>query len=91
MQVPDTPPLRDFLHEKGIPFFHGYGRLTVFGGGEIFEALESRVAGEEMVRRRPNLEDLFVKLTGRMKDPQTGMNAVGVNIRTETRLGAKKP
>jgi len=65
VQVPDTPPLRDFLHEKGVLFFHGYGRLTVFGGGEIFDALESRFAGEEMVRRRPNLEDLFIKLTGR--------------------------
>ena len=65
VQVPDTPPLRDFLHEKGVPFFHGYGRLTVFGGGEIFDSPESLFVGEEMVRRRPNLEDLFIKLTGR--------------------------
>jgi lipooligosaccharide transport system ATP-binding protein len=65
VQISDTPPLRDFLHERGVSFFRGYGRLTVFGGGEIRDALESRFAGEEMVRRRPNLEDLFIKLTGR--------------------------
>ena len=65
LQVDDTPRMQDLLRRSGAPFFSGYGRLTVYAGSEVIEGIRAGITGEEMVLRRPNLEDLFIKLTGR--------------------------
>jgi len=65
LQVRESAAARDFLKKEGVPFFRGYGQLTVYTGEEVIERLTAGMAGEEVVRRRPNLEDLFIKLTGR--------------------------
>jgi ABC-type multidrug transport system ATPase subunit len=65
LQVNDSPPMQALLKEENIPFFSGYGQLTVYSSGGVIDDLTTRITGEELVRRRPNLEDLFIKLTGR--------------------------
>ncbi len=65
LQVAETPRMQSLLEAEKIPFFRGYGRLTVYAGGKIIDGLAARITGEELVRRKPNLEDLFIKLTGK--------------------------
>jgi lipooligosaccharide transport system ATP-binding protein len=65
LQVRESPAARDVLKREGVLFFRGYGQLTVYAGEEVIQRLTNRMTGEEVVRRRPNLEDLFIKLTGR--------------------------
>lgn len=64
-QVRESPAAQDFLKREGVSFFRGYGQLTVYAGEDVIEHLTAGMAGEEIVRRKPNLEDLFIKLTGR--------------------------
>jgi len=65
LQVRESAAVQSFLKKEGVSFFRGYGQLTVYAGEEVIERLAAGMAGEEIVRRKPNLEDLFIKLTGR--------------------------
>jgi len=65
LQVGDSLSTRALLRDEGIPFSRGYGQLRVYAGSAVIDDLSARITAEELVRRRPNLEDLFIKLTGR--------------------------
>jgi lipooligosaccharide transport system ATP-binding protein len=65
LQVTETPRMQALLEEEKVPYFRGYGQLTVYADGETMDGLAARVTGGDLVRRKPNLEDLFIKLTGR--------------------------
>jgi lipooligosaccharide transport system ATP-binding protein len=65
LQVRESAAVQDFLKKEGISFFRGYGQLTVHAGEDVIKRLAEGMSGEEIVRRKPNLEDLFIKLTGR--------------------------
>jgi lipooligosaccharide transport system ATP-binding protein len=65
LQLRESPAAREFLEGEGVSFFRGYGQLTVHAGEDVINRLAQGMSGEEIVRRKPNLEDLFVKLTGR--------------------------
>lgn len=64
-QVDDSPDWEDLFRSREIPFFRGYGQLSAHVGGGTVDDMTAAMAGREFIRRRPNLEDLFVKLTGR--------------------------
>jgi lipooligosaccharide transport system ATP-binding protein len=65
LQVGDSPSTQALLREEGILFSRGYGQLRVYADSAVIDDFSSRVTDEELTRRRPNLEDLFLKLTGR--------------------------
>jgi lipooligosaccharide transport system ATP-binding protein len=65
LQVSDSPSTEALLREKGVPFSRGYGQLRVYADSAVIDDLSSRITEEELARRRPNLEDVFIKLTGR--------------------------
>jgi lipooligosaccharide transport system ATP-binding protein len=65
LQVGETPAAERLLRSAKVAFFRGYGQLTVYAGEDVIQRLSGAMAEEEIVRRRPNLEDLFIKLTGR--------------------------
>jgi lipooligosaccharide transport system ATP-binding protein len=65
LQVGDSPSTEALLREKGVPFSRGYGQLRAYADSAVIDDLSSRITEEELARRRPNLEDLFIKLTGR--------------------------
>ncbi len=65
LQVTDTPGTEKTLHALGVPFFKGYGKLSVWTESATADRVIAALPGQELTRRRPNLEDLFIKLTGR--------------------------
>lgn len=66
LQVRDTDSTRRILGERGIPFDAGFGfLLSTFPGSDADTELASALADEEITRRRPNLEDVFLRITGR--------------------------
>lgn len=65
LQVRETGDMVARLKSKGIPYFGGYGWLTIHAEDEAVNPVSLDLGGEAVVRREPNLEDLFIKLTGR--------------------------
>lgn len=65
LQVRETEEMVKRLESSGIAFFRGYGRLTIHEEDEAVNFLSLGKDDEAIVRRKPNLEDLFIKLTGR--------------------------
>ena len=65
LQLKDEDSTRNILDREGISYFGGYGQLTIYADSGTITSVTSLFPDSELVRRRPNLEDLFVKLTGK--------------------------
>jgi lipooligosaccharide transport system ATP-binding protein len=65
VQVRDSAEAGELLDREGVPYYRGYGRLALWTDAATADRIVGELPGEEFVRRRPNLEDLFIKLTGK--------------------------
>jgi lipooligosaccharide transport system ATP-binding protein len=66
VQVRDTGEAEKMLKARNVPFYRGYGRLTLWTDAETAGRIVGELPGEEIIRRPPHLEDLFIKLTGKL-------------------------
>lgn len=65
VQVRDTAEAESILKARKVPFYRGYGRLTLWTDAKTAGRIVGELPGVELVRRPPHLEDLFIKLTGK--------------------------
>jgi len=65
LQLRETASVTQMLSEKGSVHLSAYGKVTLFGEEEELDAFAVSFPKESLIRRRSNLEDVFIKLTGR--------------------------
>jgi len=65
LQVRETEDMVARLKSGGVPYFGGYGWLIIHAEDEAVNPVSLGLGEEAVVRREPNLEDLFIKLTGK--------------------------
>ena len=65
LQMKETPIVTEWVAAKEMTCLRAYGQVTVFGEEERIDTLTTEFPKESIFRRPSNLEDVFIKLTGR--------------------------
>ena len=62
---PERAALLDSLRDQGLRFEDGGDSVLVYGDGNVISEAAVSLDGHQVVRRPANLEDVFLRLTGR--------------------------
>ncbi len=65
LQMKESAAVAEWISAKGLTSLRAYGQVTVFGEEEGIDSLTTEFPKESIFRRPSNLEDVFIKLTGR--------------------------